>query len=265
MITFDESNPLETLTLEPGAEELYFRSPEGEEMSSVWVSAADEAGEDPRDIQRITAVLAEQWRCQVWERHEVTLVVGRYRLLDEALRIRDRMASLPTVEQRPLIAALATVSAVLQDLPEEWFIDAEAAAKVYSVSQRRMTQLIGQGRVPGAHKRGRLWMVPKEFEVLEHSEKPRKRPEWRVIVEENMLVEPYYSMHAAFKRAYELSRENPEQWVDLHIPDGRAPGAHISFSAGQPIVTGELRDESIRALVSRYSNRFQEDETGTKA
>ena len=47
-----------------------------------------------------------------------------------------------------------------------YFQSTEEAAREHGVSGRRMRTLLQQGRVKGALKFGKQWMIPKPFEVL---------------------------------------------------------------------------------------------------
>ena len=172
---YTSPDPWGTLELAPGAVELYYRSAELEEMDAVWVDAAERAGEGVHDLDRVAAALAGRWRTQTLEHGGTVLVVGRYRLFDEIEEVRPLLGGdVLEGEQRPLVEALAAAAELLQRVPEGWLIRSDEAAERSNVGERMFTRYCAQGRVPGAHKRGRQWWVPEDFEILPHPDHPRR-------------------------------------------------------------------------------------------
>lgn len=51
---------------------------------------------------------------------------------------------------------------------------AQAAADRHGVTTRRIQVLAKAGRIPGAKKHGREWMIPANFKVLPPPKRPKK-------------------------------------------------------------------------------------------
>lgn len=176
-IDHSHADPWTTLELAPGAVELYYRSPETEEIHPVWVDGAERGAYEPDDIDRVTAEIADRWRTQRLEHDETLLVVGRYRIMDEVENVRPLLGSTTHVlegEERHLVEALAAAAALLQVVPEDWLVPLAAAAEREGVGERIMARYCQAGRILGAHKRGRSWWLPRDFEVLPHPGRPRQ-------------------------------------------------------------------------------------------
>ncbi len=162
--------------LAKGAECLYLRSPELEEAHPAWISAADSRDLDFRDVSRVSAALADRWRTQPIDHDGTVAVFGRYRLLDDVEAIESSLhAGFPDGEEDQAVTSLAAAARLLERLPEDWLIPVASAAERYGVTVRVMTKYCLSGRVPGAHKRGKRWWLPRVFEVLPHPERPRAR------------------------------------------------------------------------------------------
>lgn len=156
------------LQLAQGARELYFKAAEHEEMAPAWIAASERADADLRDVQRVTAELSSRWRTQRLEHEDALVIVGRLRLHDEVERLGADLAA-DTVddgEQSEILEALAAAARLLESLPESWLIPLAEAAQRRGVTDRRMRQLCLESRVPGAHKRGKVWWLPADFVVL---------------------------------------------------------------------------------------------------
>jgi hypothetical protein len=53
-------------------------------------------------------------------------------------------------------------------------ITAQAAADLHDITARRIQVLAQAGRIPGAKKHGREWMIPPDFKVLPPPKRPKK-------------------------------------------------------------------------------------------
>lgn len=164
--------------LAAGAVLLYQRVAGLEEAEPIWVEAAETAGWRHDDVDRVAAQLADRWRTQRLElAGGGVLVAGRYRLLDEVAAVRERLEAAEVLESErdELLAALAVAVAVLQEVPEEWLVSAGTVAEREGVSPRRIRTLCLEGRIPGAHKRGKEWWVPSDYEISPAPRRPRPR------------------------------------------------------------------------------------------
>lgn len=56
------------------------------------------------------------------------------------------------------------------------FVSADKAAEMWGISPRQVQRLLAAGRIPGAQKFGRSWMIPKDAEKPEDPRRERERP-----------------------------------------------------------------------------------------